>query len=76
MIFPGVADLFFLPLSLARPEKAYRLALVATDELVDAVGMLWLTRPDGWLADAIAKGPAPKVVTAQQIKPEPVISDN
>ncbi len=29
-VFPGVADLFFLPLALARPERAYRLALVAT----------------------------------------------
>lgn len=25
-----------------------RLALVATEELVDPVGVLWLTRPDGW----------------------------
>jgi membrane protein YqaA with SNARE-associated domain len=29
-VFPGLADLFFLPLALARPERAYRLALVAT----------------------------------------------
>lgn len=29
-IFPGLADLFFLPLALARPERAYRLAVVAT----------------------------------------------
>lgn len=29
-IFPGFADLFFLPLALARPERAYRYALVAT----------------------------------------------
>jgi membrane protein YqaA with SNARE-associated domain len=28
-IFPGLADLFFLPLALARPERAYRLALIA-----------------------------------------------
>ena len=28
------------------------------------------------LAAAITKGPAPKVVTAQQIKPEPVVTDN
>lgn len=28
------------------------------------------------LAAAIAKGPAPKVVTAQQIKPDPVVTDN
>jgi len=30
VVFPGVADLFFLPLALARPDRAYRLALVAT----------------------------------------------
>lgn len=29
-VFPGFADLFFLPLALARPERAYRYALVAT----------------------------------------------
>jgi len=29
-VFPGLADLFFLPLALTRPEKAYRLAAVAT----------------------------------------------
>jgi hypothetical protein len=29
-------------------EYVRRLGLVATDELVDPVGMLWLTRPDGW----------------------------
>lgn len=29
-VFPGFADLFFLPLSLARPERAYRYALIAT----------------------------------------------
>jgi membrane protein YqaA with SNARE-associated domain len=28
--FPGLADLFFLPLALARPSGAYRLALLAT----------------------------------------------
>lgn len=29
-IFPGLADLFFLPLAIARPQRAYTLALVAT----------------------------------------------
>jgi membrane protein YqaA with SNARE-associated domain len=29
-VFPGFADLFFLPLALARPQRAYVLALVAT----------------------------------------------
>ncbi len=31
-----------------------RLGMVATDELVDEVGMLWLTRPEGWQASAAA----------------------
>lgn len=29
-IFPGLADVFFLPLALARPQRAYVLALIAT----------------------------------------------
>lgn len=29
-IFPGLADLVFLPLAIARPARAYRLALIAT----------------------------------------------
>ena len=32
----------------------HRLSVVATPELVDEVGMLWLTRPDGWQATAAA----------------------
>jgi hypothetical protein len=43
-------------------EYLRRLGLVATDELVDPIGMLWLTRPDGWqqaisaeLADVAAR---------------------
>ena len=31
-----------------------RLGLVATDELVDDVGLLWLRRSDGWQAEAVA----------------------
>lgn len=31
----------------------HRLSVVATPELVDEVGMLWLTRPDGWHAAAL-----------------------
>lgn len=31
-----------------------RLGVVATAELLDEVGMLWLTRPDGWQASAAA----------------------
>lgn len=42
-IFPGLADLFFLPLALARPARAYRLALVATaGTLIGSVGLYWL----------------------------------
>ena len=29
-VFPGLADLFFLPLAIARPQRAYVLAVVAT----------------------------------------------
>ncbi len=29
-VFPGFVDLFFLPLAIARPARAYRLALIAT----------------------------------------------
>ena len=32
----------------------HRLSVVATPELVDEIGMLWLTRPDGWQATAAA----------------------
>lgn len=30
----------------------HRLSVVATPELVDEIGMLWLTRPEGWQASA------------------------
>jgi membrane protein YqaA with SNARE-associated domain len=41
-IFPGLADLFFLPLALARPARAYRLALVATlGTMIGSVGLYW-----------------------------------
>jgi len=32
----------------------HRLGVVATPELIDEIGMLWLTRPDGWQATAAA----------------------
>lgn len=39
-VFPGLADLFFLPLALARPARAYRLALVATaGTLIGSIGL-------------------------------------
>jgi hypothetical protein len=34
------------------PEFHRRLGLVATAELIDEVGMLWLTRPEGWAHEA------------------------
>lgn len=54
LVFPGVADLFFLPLAIARPERAYRLALVATSGTVigstvlywvGAEALVWLQGP-------------------------------
>jgi len=43
LVFPGVADLFFLPLALARPDRAYRLALVATaGTLTGSITLYWL----------------------------------
>ncbi|HAP75285.1 MAG TPA: hypothetical protein DCR14_04315, partial [Acidimicrobiaceae bacterium] len=45
----------------ADPVFLRRLGLAATPELVDEVGMLWLTRPDGWqaaAADALAAAEA------------------
>lgn len=41
-IFPGLADLFFLPLALARPARAYTLALVATaGTMIGSVTLYW-----------------------------------
>lgn len=31
----------------------HRLSVVATPELIDEIGMLWLTRPEGWQAAAV-----------------------
>ena len=59
MVFPGVADLFFLPLALARPERAYRLAFVATaGTLVGSVTLYWV----GAEALTWLQGPASRVV--------------
>ncbi|HCT57909.1 MAG TPA: DedA family protein [Gemmatimonas aurantiaca] len=53
-IFPGLADLFFLPLALARPERAYRLALVATaGTVIGSVLLYWL----GAEALSVLEGP-------------------
>lgn len=53
-IFPGLADLFFLPLALARPARAYVLALVATaGTMIGSVGLYWL----GHEALSVLQGP-------------------
>ena len=53
-IFPGLADLFFLPLALARPARAYVLALVATaGTMIGSVGLYWL----GQEALSVLQGP-------------------
>ena len=41
-VFPGLADLFFLPLAIARPHLAYRLALVATTGTVIGSALLYV----------------------------------
>jgi membrane protein YqaA with SNARE-associated domain len=56
-IFPGLADAFFLPLAIARPQRAYRLALIATagtligSLLLYALGESALAVGHGRLAD-------------------------
>ncbi|GAB1344079.1 YqaA family protein [Gemmatimonas sp.] len=59
LVFPGVADLFFLPLAIARPERAYRLALVATTgTLIGSIVLYWV----GAEALAWLQGPVSRVV--------------
>ncbi len=42
-IFPGLADVFFLPLAIARPARAYHLALIATaGTIIGSVGLFML----------------------------------
>ena len=53
-IFPGLVDLFFLPLALARPERAYRLALVATaGTVLGSILLYWV----GAEALSVLEGP-------------------
>lgn len=58
-VFPGLADLFFLPLAIAKPQRAYVLALVATagtligSILLYAAGAEALTMLQGPLAARI-----------------------
>ncbi len=61
VVFPGVADLFFLPLALARPERAYRLALVATaGTVVGSVVLYWA----GAEALMLLEGPLSRMTNA------------
>ena len=42
-VFPGFVDLFFLPLALARPRHAYRLALIAASgTIIGSVLLYWI----------------------------------
>jgi membrane protein YqaA with SNARE-associated domain len=44
-VFPGLADLFFLPLALARPARAYTLALLASaGTLIGSFCLYWFGR--------------------------------
>lgn len=53
-IFPGFADVFFLPLALARPARAYTLALFATaGTVIGSTGLFWL----GHEALSVLQGP-------------------
>ena len=59
-VFPGFADLFFLPLALAQPTRAYRLALIASAGTIigsvvlyvlGAQALTWLQGPVAGLFD-------------------------
>lgn len=56
-VFPGLADLFFLPLAIARPSRAYRLALAATAGTVIGSVLLYFigARALEWLQGPIAE---------------------
>ena len=58
-IFPGLADLFFLPLALAQPNRAYRLAFIATAGTIIGSVVLYCIGAQAldWL-----EGPAARVV--------------
>ena len=56
-IFPGFADLFFLPLAFARPERAYRYALVATAGTLIGSVLLYFAGAEalGWLEGPVSR---------------------
>ena len=53
-IFPGLADLLFLPLALARPQRAYVLALIATAGTLIGSVLLYMA---GASALSVLQGP-------------------
>ena len=63
LFFPGLADLFFLPLAIARPASAYRLALIASAGTIAGSIVLYmlgaeaLTWLEGPVADVIGISP-------------------
>lgn len=72
-IFPGLADLFFLPLALARPGRAYRLAMVAAlgtitgSVLLYFVGAQALEALEGPLARLVGMSPEALAVTRERL---------
>jgi membrane protein YqaA with SNARE-associated domain len=53
-VFPGLADVFFLPLALARPQRAYVLALIATTGTLVGSVLLYII---GASALSLVQGP-------------------
>jgi len=55
-VFPGFADVFFLPLALARPERAYRYALLATAGTLIGSILLYFAGAEalGWLEGPVS----------------------
>ncbi|QJR37780.1 YqaA family protein [Gemmatimonas groenlandica] len=56
-VFPGFVDLFFLPLALARPERAYRYALVATVGTIIGSVLLYIAGAEAlsWLEGPVSR---------------------
>lgn len=55
-IFPGFADLFFLPLAIAQPSRAYRLALIASAGTIIGSILLYVVGAQAleWLQGPVA----------------------
>ena len=56
LVFPGLADLFFLPLAIARPASAYRLALIASAGTIAGGIVLYVLGAEAlaWLQGPVA----------------------